>query len=198
MFSAVESFLFISSSGFSCFCHRVCSRTRKPQKVLISTNFFEVLRFNLILSTFLSIPCAQDTTLIKQCSKVSPNTYHWSLKVVLLFLEAKLLLRYQVAFSQFPSNGNRQQRAVFYLESFLLISGISGFSFFAMDKLQKLIFWGIKSSYFSDFGHFPKHFMCSGQNFQGVGQSYQGALTIEAYWNLLVTFPVIKGKMVRR
>ena len=76
MFSPVEGFLFISSSGFSCFCQRVCSRTRKPQKVLISTNFFEVLRFNLILSTFLSIPCAQDTTLIKQCSKVSPNTYH--------------------------------------------------------------------------------------------------------------------------
>ena len=62
MFSAVESFLFISSSGFLCFCHRVCSRTRKPQKVLIS-NFFEVLRLYLILSTFLSIPCAHGTTL---------------------------------------------------------------------------------------------------------------------------------------
>ena len=94
-FSAVESFLFISSSGFSCFCHRVCSRNRKPQKFLIS-NFFEVLRLYLILSTFLSIPCAQGTTLIKQCSKVSTKTYHWSLKVVLLFLEAKLLLRYQI------------------------------------------------------------------------------------------------------
>ena len=75
MFSAVGSFLFIFSSGFSCFCHRVCSRTRKPQKVLIS-NFFEVLRLYLILSTFLSIPCAQGTTLIKQCSKVSTKTYH--------------------------------------------------------------------------------------------------------------------------
>ena len=60
-FSAVESFLLISSSEFSCFCHRVCSRIRKPQKVLMS-NFFEVLRLYLILSTSLSIPCAQGTT----------------------------------------------------------------------------------------------------------------------------------------
>ena len=94
-FSAVESFLFISSFRFSCFCHRVCLRTREPHNVLIS-NFCEVLRFYLILSTFLSIQCAQVTTLIKQCSKVSMKTYHWSLKVVLLFLEAKLLLRYQI------------------------------------------------------------------------------------------------------
>ena len=94
-FSAVESFLFISSSRFSCSCHRVCSRTRKPQKVLIS-NFFEVLRLYLILTNFLSILYAQGKTLIKQCSKMSTKTCHWSLKVVSLFLEAKLLLRYQI------------------------------------------------------------------------------------------------------
>ena len=50
----------------------------------------------------------------------------------------------------------------------------------------------------SDFEHFAKHFVCSRQNSQGVAQSYQGALTIEAYWNLLLTFPVIKAKMVLR
>ena len=77
-------FLFISSSGFSCFCHWVCLRTRKSQKVLIR-NFFEVLRLCI----------------------------------------------------RFPSNGNRQQRAVFYLESFILISGISGFSFFAIEHIRK-------------------------------------------------------------
>ena len=94
-FSVLESFLFISSFWFSRFCHRVCSRTRKPHKCLIS-NFFEVLRLYLILSTFLCIPCAQGTTLIKQCSKVSTKTYNWRLKVVLLLLEAKLLLRYKI------------------------------------------------------------------------------------------------------
>ena len=34
------------------------------------------------------------------------------------------------------------------------------------------------------FEHFAKHFACSRQNSQGVTQSYQGALTIEA-WNWL-------------
>ena len=84
--------LFISSSRFSCFCHRVRSRTGKPQKALIS-KLLEVLRLHLILNTFLNILCAQDTTLIQQCSKVSQFSM---LKVVLLFLEAKMLLRYQI------------------------------------------------------------------------------------------------------
>ena len=137
MFSAVESFLFISCSGFSCFCHKVCSRTRQPQKVLISI-FFEELRLYLTLSTFLSITCAQGTNLIKQFSKVSTKTYHWSLKVVLLFLEANCYLDLKlVAFSKFSSNVNRQQRAVFYLESSVLISGISGFSFFDIEHIWK-------------------------------------------------------------
>ena len=82
-----RKFFVICSSGFSCFCHRVCSRTGKPQKVLIS-KLFEVLTLYLILSTFPTILCAQGTTLIKQCSKVSTKTYHWSLKVVFLFLRS--------------------------------------------------------------------------------------------------------------
>ena len=101
MFSAIESFLFIPSSGFLCFCHRLCLRNWKPQKVLIS-KLFEVLRLYLILSTFLSILCVQGTTIVKQCSKILTKTLHWSLKVVLLFLEARLLLRYEIGiFSSF-------------------------------------------------------------------------------------------------
>ena len=94
-FSAIESFLFISCSRFSCFLNGLCSRNGKPQKVLIS-KLFEVLRLYPILNTFLSILCVQGTTLIKQCSKVSTKTFHWSFKVVSLFLEAKLLLRCQI------------------------------------------------------------------------------------------------------
>ena len=56
MYSALESFFFIYSFGFSCFCHRVCSRTRKPQKFLLSKHF-EVLNLYLIRRTFLSILC---------------------------------------------------------------------------------------------------------------------------------------------
>ena len=69
------------------------------------------------------------------------------------YLDIKL-----IAFSQFPRNGNRKKWAVFCsfdLESFLLISGISGFSFFAielenpetMENFYKLIFRGIKTIY---------------------------------------------------
>ena len=72
----------------------------------------------------------------------------------------------------------------FYLENCLLISGSSGFSFFAIENIQnlettknfqKLIFRGIKSIYLI-FEHFSKHFLCSWQNSQGVAQSYQRAL----------------------
>ena len=100
-FSAVESFLFISSSRFSCSCHRVCSRTRKPQKVLIS-NFFEVLRLYLILSTFLSILCAQGPT--QRCQR-KLTIQVW--KQFCFFLRSNCYLDIKlVAFSQFPSNGN--------------------------------------------------------------------------------------------
>ena len=60
------------------------------------------------------------------------------------------------AFHQFSRNGNRKQLVLFYLESLLLISGISGFSFFVIEHIrkpettenfQKLIFWGIKANY---------------------------------------------------
>ena len=60
------------------------------------------------------------------------------------------------AFYQFSRNSNRKQLVLFYLESFLLISGISGFSFFVIEHIrkpettknfQKLIFRGIQSIY---------------------------------------------------
>ena len=59
-----------------------------------------------------------------------------------------------------------------------------------MGNFQKLIFRGIKSNN-NDLEHIPKHFVCSWQNSQGVAQSYQEALTIEA-WNWL--FLLLKQK----
>ena len=55
---------FISSSGFSSFCHRVCLRTRKPQKVLISKKliFRGIKSIYVILSIFVSILCVHDKT----------------------------------------------------------------------------------------------------------------------------------------
>ena len=129
MFSAVESFLFISSSGLSCFYHRVCSRTRKPQRVLIS-NFFEVLRLYLILSTFLSIPCAQGTTLIKQCSKVLTKTYHWSFKIVLIFLRSNCYLDIKlVAFLSFLVMVTVKNERFFIYKAFYWFPAFPGFRF---------------------------------------------------------------------
>ena len=49
-------------------------------------------------------------------------------------------------------------------------------------KIFRSLFLKVLSLF--DFEHFPKHFVCSRQSSQGVAQSYQGALTVEA-WNWL-------------
>ena len=55
-----------------------------------------------------------------------------------LLLKPKWYLNLKlVAFYQFSGNGNRKQWVLFYLESFLLISGISGFSFFVIEHIPK-------------------------------------------------------------
>ena len=91
--------------------------------------------------------------------------------------------------------------SVFYLENFLLISGISGFSFFAIENIQnlettknfqKLIFRGIKSIYLI-FEYFPKHFVCSRQNSQGVAQSYQRALITLSRSHFLLHLPLFQS-----
>ena len=102
-FSALESFLFISSFGFSCFCDRVCSRTGNHRK------FYQVkcTRYLSYLSFFLSIFCAQGRTHIKQCSMLSTRTIE-ALKWFCFFLRQNYYLGTKlVAFQQFPSNGNR-------------------------------------------------------------------------------------------
>ena len=84
-------------------------------------------------------------------------------------------------------------------EASLLICGFSRFSFFATEHIWKSGNHGKFSEahisryygYLFDFEHFPKHYVCSRQNSQGVAQSYQGALTIEA-WNWL--FLLLKPK----
>ena len=112
MFSAVESLLFISSSGFSCFCHRVCLRTRKPQKLLIS-NF---LTFNRGIKTLYYF---------EHFSKHSECSGHNSRKAMLKRVKENLPLKLEssfaflrpncyldiklIAFSQFPRNGNRKK-----------------------------------------------------------------------------------------
>ena len=59
-------------------------------------------------------------------------------KWLFLLLKPKWYLDIKLeAFYQFSSNGNRKQWVLFYLESFLLIFGISGFSSFVMEHIRK-------------------------------------------------------------
>ena len=85
------------------------------------------------------------------------------LKLINIYYRLFLLLKpkqyvdnKQIAFQQFSNNGKAFTLGAFDLESFLLISGISGFSFQSQsifenpettENFQKLIFSGIKASY---------------------------------------------------
>ena len=79
-----------------------------------------------------------------------------------------------------------------------MISGVSGFSVFAIKHIRKDGNHGKFSEaqfsrywiYLSDFEHVPKHFVRSRQNSQGVAQSCQEAPTIEAWnWVFLLLKP---------
>ena len=61
-----------------------------------------------------------------------------ALKWLFLLLKPKWYLNIKLeAFYQFSSNGNHKQWVLFNLESFLLISGIFGFSLFVIEHIRK-------------------------------------------------------------
>ena len=144
----------------------------------------------LISKAFQSILCVQEK-LSECCSRLSKRTYHWVWKVAFLLLKPKWYLNIKLeAFYQFSSNDNRKQWVLFYLESFLLISGISRFSFFVMEHIRKPEKSGkvFRSSFLEVlrliicFEHFTRHFVLSRCNSQSVAQSYQLAFTIIYYY----------------
>ena len=106
-------------------------------------------------------------------------------KWLFLLLKPKWYLNIKLeAFYQFSSNGNYKQWVLLYLESFLLISGISRFPFFVMEHKTKIF----RSSFLEVlrlvicFEHFTRHFVRSRCNSQSVAQSYQLAFTIIYYY----------------
>ena len=112
-------------------------------------------------------------------------------KWLFLLLKPKQYLNIKLeGFYQFSSNSHCKQWVLFYLESFLLISGFSGFSFFCHGAYLKTrkprkIF---RSSFLEvlrlviSFEHFTRHFVRSRCNSQSVAQSYQLAFTIIYYY----------------
>ena len=73
------------------FCHRAHSETRKLRKNFYKFIFRGIKTIYLIWYTFVSILCAQETTL-KICSNLSRRTYHLNLEVAFLLLKPKLYL----------------------------------------------------------------------------------------------------------
>ena len=163
------------------------------RKLSVDFRHFRVFVFchRAYSSTFLSILCVQDKTFEVLLRVIKE---HLLLKLEIDFF---LLLKQKwyvdnklIVFSSFLVTVKCLHWVLLYLESFLLISGISGFSFFAIEHIRKpgnhgkfseahfLRYYG----YLSDFEHFSRHFVFSRQNSEGVAQSYQGALTIKA-WN---------------
>ena len=99
--------------------------------------------------------CSGET--IKVLLKIIKENLPLRLESGFLLLKPKWYLDIKLeAFHQFSSNGNCKQCVLFYVESFLLISGISWFSFFVIEHIrksrttknfQKLVFRGIKANY---------------------------------------------------
>ena len=141
MFFYLESFLLATGRHFRVFVfyNRAYSNTRNPRKISIRQLIYRGIKtIYLILSTFLSILCVQDATL----------------KVMLKIIKENLPLKLESSFSCYDSQTGTQIQnwqlfntfllmvtvnnwRFFYLESFLLISGISGFSFFAIEHIRK-------------------------------------------------------------
>ena len=125
---------------FGSFYHRAYSKTRKPWKFFRSS-FFEVLK---LFIWFREIP--RHFVCSRQNSQSVAKDHQRNLTIkawewLFLLLKPKWYLDIKLdAFYQFPSSGNCKQWVLFYLESFLLISGISGFSFFfTIEHIRKPI-----------------------------------------------------------
>ena len=77
------------------FYHRAYSKTRKPQKISISSSF-EVLRLFIWLWALFYVFCTFRTQFTKCCSKLSMSIYYYCLKMAFLVIKAKMVLRYQI------------------------------------------------------------------------------------------------------
>ena len=114
------------------FCHRAYSKTRKPRKILISS-FLKVLR---LFSTFHFVRWGCNSQSVAPIHQGKLNIEAW--KWLFLLLKPKWNLDNKlVAFSNFLVMATVRDECFFYLRSLLWISGISGFSFFAIEHIRK-------------------------------------------------------------
>ena len=107
------------------------------RKISISS-FFKVLWLSDLKSFSKDFVCSGETISVAPDHQRELTIEAWKWLFLLLkngkkwYLDTKSEVCYQ-----FSSNGNRKQWVFFYLESFLLISDISGFSFFVIEHIRK-------------------------------------------------------------
>ena len=138
-FSSFLAMITITTGHFRVFIftHRAYSKTWNPHKISISS-FFKVLwLFNWFQELFWSFCMSRrNHQSVAQGHQRELTLKAW--KWLFLLLKPKWYLSIKLeAFYQFSSNDDRKQWVLFYLESFLLISGISGFSFFVIEHIGK-------------------------------------------------------------
>ena len=118
------------------FCHRTYSKTRKPRKILIRS-FLKVLRLS-IFEHFSKhfVRWGRNSQSVAQIHQSELNIEAW--KWLFLLLKPKWNLDNKlVAFSNFLVMATVRDECFFYLRSLLWISGISGFSLFAIEHIRK-------------------------------------------------------------
>ena len=122
----------------------------------------------------------------------------WKWLFLLLKPKWYLIIKLE-AFYQFPSNGNRKQWVLFYLESFLLISGVSGFSFFAIEHIRKPGNHGkFSEAHFSRYEDYliSRGFLTILCVQEKLSKCCSRSSKRTYHWGLKVAFLVIKTKMV--
>ena len=119
------------------FIHRAYSKSQNPQKISISS-FFKVLQlfiwFRELFWAFCVFRRNYPSAAQDHQRELTSEAWKW----LFFLLKSKWYLNIKLeAFYQFSSDDIHKQGMLFYLESFLLISGLSGFTFFVMEPIWK-------------------------------------------------------------
>ena len=125
--------IFFANFSLVLLIKKTCTAYPKCWKTNYSL-IFEIIN-TIIYSTFSTVLCVHGTGLKVFLKLINVNLVMKLKKGVLLILEGKMLLRYQTGSSS--ANGNCQQWVFSNLEGFFMISGVSGFSYFAIKHIRK-------------------------------------------------------------
>ena len=140
-FSSFLAMIAITTGSFwvFIFIHRAYSKSQNPQKISISS-FFKVLQLFIWFRELFWAFCVFRRNYPSAAQDHQRELTNEAWKWLFFLLKSKWYLNIKLeAFYQFSSNLNHKQWVLFYLETFLSISGISGFLLFVMEHIPKPI-----------------------------------------------------------